>query len=118
MPPSQPIVNNKISGSAHAGTLAGGTVATTTTAAQTSSGPVRILVRVICIRFDAWCVRYLPQRLYVPAQESTRARAAADAPARAQFPATASPVAPGLTPTVSVTRAPAQGTTGRILLRR
>jgi hypothetical protein len=91
--------------------VAGGITATTAT--QTSTGPARILVRVICVRFDAWCERYLPQRLYVPAQENARLRAVADAPARAQFSAATSPVAPGLKPTVSVTRAHAQGTTGR-----
>jgi hypothetical protein len=114
-PHSQPIVNNTVSGSAHASTVAGGSPATTAT--QTSTGPVRILVRVICTRFNAWCVRNLPQRLYVPAQESTRSPSLADAPARAQFPAATSPVAPGLTPQVSATRAPVQDATGRILRR-
>jgi len=110
-PPLQPIANNTVSGSAHASMVAGGITATTAT--QTSTGPARILVRVICVRFDAWCEHYLPQRLYVPAQKSARPRAAADAPARAQFPAATSRVAPGLTPTVSAMRAPAQGSTGR-----
>jgi hypothetical protein len=78
---------------------------------------VRILVRVLCTRFEAWCDRNLPQRLYVPAQESARPRAAADVPARMQLPSAASQVAPALTPTFSVTRAPTQGATGHILRR-
>jgi hypothetical protein len=78
---------------------------------------VRVLVRAICTRFDGWCVRNLPPRLYIPAQEGAHPRTAADAPAGAQARAAASPVAPGLTPTVSITRAPAVEATGRILRR-
>lgn len=112
---SQPVVNNPVSGNAHVSTIAGSSTASSAT--QPSAGPMRILVRVICTRFDTWCSRYLPQRLYVPTQESTRAPAAAGAPARMEGPFAASPVAPGLTPTISVTRAPAQDPTGRTLRR-
>ena len=115
MPPPKTLVNSAASGSAHASTVAAGTPASRVV--QGPTRPVRILVRVLCTRFEAWCDRNLPQRLYVPAQEGARPRAAADAPARAQFPAATSPVAPGLTPTVSVMRAPAQDATGSILRR-
>jgi hypothetical protein len=114
-PTSKTLVNNTTSGSARASTVAAGTTASS--AAQGPTRPVRILVRVLCTRFEAWCDRNLPQRLHVSAQESARPRAAADAPARMQLPGAASQVAPGLTPTFSVTRAPAQGATGHILRR-
>ncbi|HKZ10785.1 MAG TPA: hypothetical protein VJL61_08765 [Rhodanobacteraceae bacterium] len=105
-PASQPTANSPVSGTAH------------TSVTQMSTGPARMLVRVICARFDTWCSRYLPQRLYVPAPGSTRPQAAAGAPARTQYPAAASPVAPRLTPTVSaVTHAPAQDASGRTLRR-
>jgi hypothetical protein len=114
-PPPKTLVNNTTSGSARASTPAAVTTASSTV--QGPTRPVRILVRVFCTRFEAWCDRNLPQRLYVPVQESARLRAAADAPARAQLPGAASQVAPGLTPTFSVMRAPAQGATGHILRR-
>jgi hypothetical protein len=105
-PASQPPANSPVSGIAY------------TSVTQMSTGPARMLVRVICIRFDTWCSRYLPQRLYVPAPESTHPQAAAGAPARTQYPVAASPVAPRLTPTVSaVTHAPAQDASGRTLRR-
>jgi len=113
-PPSLPGASNAVSGGTPS-TAAGSRAASGAT--QTSAGPVRILVRVICIRFDTWCSRYLPQRLHVPAQESARPQAAAGAPARTQYPVAASPVAPRLTSTVSVTRASAQDATARTLRR-
>ena len=114
-PPPRTLVNTTTSGSARASTVA--TVTAASSAVQGPTRPVRILVRVLCTRFEAWCDRNLPQRLYVPAQESVRPQAAADAPARMQLPGAASQVAPGLTPTFSVTRAPVQGATGHILRR-
>jgi hypothetical protein len=109
------VANNAVSDSSHTVTVTGGT--TVSSATQTPAAPMRILVRVICTRLDGWCARNLPKRLYIPAQEGARARAAADAPAQAQPRAAASPVAPGLTPAVSITRAPAVDATGRILRR-
>ena len=41
-------------------------------AVRLSAGAVRFLVRMACIRFDAWCVRNLPQGLYVSAHENAR----------------------------------------------
>jgi hypothetical protein len=84
-------------------------------ATQTPAGPVRILARVICTRFNAWCVRYLPQRLYLPAREDAPPRAVADAPARLQH--AAAPVAPGFTSVISVTPARLEDATGRSLPR-
>jgi hypothetical protein len=79
----------------------------TASAAPESVSPARFVVSVLCTRFDAWCSRYLPKRLYVPVHETVRAQPAAEAAVPVQIRA-ASPVAPGLTPRVSTTNVPAR----------
>lgn len=66
-------------------------------------GPVRLLVRALCNRFDAWCVRFLPQTLYGATNASRSAQSgAAAAPVRQTRVA---PVAPAMTPRLTATDA-------------
>ena len=83
-----------------------------TSTAPASTSPVRFLVSVLCTRFDAWCGRYLPERLYVPAHATAHPRPAAEAAVPVRFQA-ASPVAPGLTPRIFAVDAPARDTATR-----
>jgi hypothetical protein len=79
--------------------------------AQAPGTAVRLLVRVVCSRFDSWCERFLPQAVYVPTP-ITHIRSVPDAAVRMQ-----SLVAPALTPRVSAGHAPADEAAGRIARR-
>jgi len=74
---TQPVVSStKPGGSGAVGTNAGPIDSKLThPAVRAPDGAVRFLVRMACIRFDAWCVRNLPQGLYVSAHENARIQA-------------------------------------------
>ncbi|MGN6790217.1 MAG: hypothetical protein ACTHJP_11915 [Rhodanobacteraceae bacterium] len=91
------------------------TVPTAESAAPASA--VRFLVNVVCTRLNArWCMRYLPRRLYVPAQESARPQPIVSAAVPARSTASAVPVAPGLSPSVPAKHPTMQGD-GRLMRR-
>ncbi|HEY9110701.1 MAG TPA: hypothetical protein VIM92_02885, partial [Rhodanobacteraceae bacterium] len=84
----------------------------TTGVVQPSTGVMHFLLRVVCTQVDAWCMRHLPQALYVSAHENARPVAGAAA-ASMRLPA-AAPVAPALSPSVSTATASARGLAARI----
>jgi hypothetical protein len=77
-PVESPLPAQSISGTIPPNSNQGGisaavTPSSTATIAQAPTRMLRLL-RVVCSRFDAWCVRLLPQTLYIPAPQPMRSQ--------------------------------------------
>jgi len=112
-----PATRPNISGGASTTTASSKVAVAPTSRMQSPTTTVRLVARVVCVRFESWCRRFLPRAMYVPAPSATHISPAAGAAVRVPSPTSASPVAPALTPQVSAAHAPAERPAGYLMRR-